>query len=125
MKKETIETLKDIANCEAQPPELGFDEAREILEYITNLQKDLANYVNVVLHDRKEIDRLQQINKDHQKTNGELMKLCNKYEEEHNTTFVKWQKAMMKKHKAVNYIKTNKLVDVDILLDILEEEEDE
>ena len=57
--------------------------------------------------------------------NKRLRQLCNKYEEEHNTTFVKWQKDMIKKHRAVNYIRTNKLVDVDILLDILEKEEED
>lgn len=32
------------------------DEKGLILDYITNLQQDLANYVNVILHDRKVID---------------------------------------------------------------------
>lgn len=57
--------------------------------------------------------------------NKKMRKLCDKYEEEHNTTFVKWHKDIMRKHKAVNYIKTNELVDVDILLDILEGEDEE
>lgn len=32
----------------------------QLLDYITNLQEDLANYVNVVLHNRKVINNLQQ-----------------------------------------------------------------
>lgn len=33
---------------------------KDLLDYITNLQEDIGNYVKITLHDRKEIDRLQQ-----------------------------------------------------------------
>ena len=34
-----------------------------------------------------------------------LQKLCNKYEEEHNTTFQEWQKEIQANKKAIEYIK--------------------
>ena len=37
--KEILEHLKRIANQETLPPEISEDEAREILDYITNLQE--------------------------------------------------------------------------------------
>ena len=40
---------------------------KDLLDYITNLKQDLANYVDVVLHDRKAIDNLQQENQKNKK----------------------------------------------------------
>ena len=44
----------------------------KIKDYITELQKDIGNYVKITLHDRKEIDRLQQ-------ENEELNRMCELY----------------------------------------------
>ena len=48
------------------------------IEENERLEEDIENYVKIVLHDRKEIERLKE--------------LCDKYEEEHKTTFETWQK---------------------------------
>ena len=39
--------------------------------------------------------------------NEKLKELCNKYEEEHNTTFKEWQKDIQANKKAVEFIKEN------------------
>lgn len=62
----------------------------------------------------------------------ELKELCNKYEEEHNTTFKEWQKDIQANKRATEYIKqhTDKLTKIRVpkldfnyenLLEILEE----
>lgn len=56
--------------------------------------------------------------------NSRLRELCDKYEEEHDSTFTTWQETMRRHYEAIKYIKDNKLVDVDILLDILEGEDE-
>lgn len=61
-----------------------------------------------------------------------LQELCNKYEEEHNTTFKEWQKDIQANKRAIEYIKqhTDKLTKIRVpkldfnyenLLEILEE----
>ena len=52
-------------------------EEKALLDYITNLQQDIANYVKITLHDRKEIDRLQQEN-EKLKEDNLLIKSANK-----------------------------------------------
>ena len=59
----------------------------------------------------------------------ELKELCNKYEEEHNTTFQEWQKDIQANKKAIEYIKNIKkygvyMVNGNDLLNILQGESD-
>ena len=39
-----------------------------------------------------------------QEENKKLKELCDKYEEEHNTTFIEWQKDIKANKKAIEYI---------------------
>lgn len=43
-------------------------------------------------------------NNELQKENKKLKELCNKYEEEHNTTFIEWQKDIKANKKAIEEI---------------------
>ena len=65
---------------------------------------------------------------------NELKGLCNKYEEEHNTTYQEWQKDIQANKKAIEYIKENACWDTichddlcydecDVLLNILQGED--
>lgn len=49
----------------------------------------------------------------------ELKELCNKYEEEHNTTFKEWQKNIQANKKAIEYIRTQQTIfkDYDIVIE--------
>lgn len=57
---------------------------------------------------QEEFDKITQVLcntiKDLQKENEELKKLCDKYEEEHNTTFKEWQKDIQANKEAIEYI---------------------
>ena len=60
--QQAIDNLKTIVNSkdkiiEIEPP--IEDTAQILLDYIINLQEDIANYVKITLHDRKVIDNLQ------------------------------------------------------------------
>lgn len=71
----------------------------------------------------------------------DLQQLCDKYEEEHNTTFKEWQKDIQANKKAIEYIKENAYCglieedyvvagkvlqddEIDCLLNILEEQDE-
>lgn len=56
--------------------ELSYEETHLLLDYITNLQEE----------------------------NIKLKELCDKYEEEHNTTFEEWKKDIKANKKAIEYI---------------------
>lgn len=58
---------------------IWYEESKQLLNYITNLQKE----------------------------NTDLKKLCDKYEEEHKTTFETWKKVIVRNEKAIEYIKEN------------------
>lgn len=51
--------------------------------------------------------------------NEKLKELCNKYEEEHNTTFKEWQKNIQANKKAIEYIRTQQTIfkDYDIVIE--------
>ena len=53
-----------------------FENSYKLLDYITNLQEE----------------------------NEQLKELCDKYEEEHNTTFIEWQKDIKANKKVIEYI---------------------
>ena len=65
-----------------------YDLEKQLLDYITNLQTIEQQYSAVLSE------------------NAELTNLCNKYEEEHNTTFQKWQKVIKKNE---NYVTTDEI----------------
>lgn len=48
------------------------EEYKRQIDYITNLQQDIENYVKITLHDRKEINRL---NKEIERLNNEIKEL--------------------------------------------------
>ena len=54
--KTGIETGKDKYGIKVDGACYTWKDLKMLLDYITNLQQDLSNYVNVVLHDRKVID---------------------------------------------------------------------
>lgn len=99
-RKHTIKVLDD-GNIETMPASvvdelrLNNYSAKILLNYITNLQKE----------------------------NEKLKELCDKYEEEHKTTFETWEKVIARNEKAVEYIK-NKTKEInfdnDKLIDVLE-----
>ena len=76
--KYILNDLQDYANGKfVSPLELVDSECELLLNYITNLQKENTN----------------------------LKKLCDKYEEEHKTTFETWKTVIARNEKAVEYIK--------------------
>jgi hypothetical protein len=105
-RKHTIK-VTDTGNVETMPANvvdelrLNNYSAKILLNYITNLQKE----------------------------NTDLKKLCNKYEEEHKTTFETWKKVIARSEKAVELIKKaliesditgNGTLDINNLLSILQ-----
>ena len=56
MNNEIKEILYNLEDAGFMYKRISPEEIKKIIDYITNLQQDLANYVNVVLHDRKVID---------------------------------------------------------------------
>ena len=61
-------------------------------DYITNIQEEneYSNHCNEEL--RKKITNLEYKIERLEEDNKQLKDLCDKYEEEHNTTFIEWQK---------------------------------
>lgn len=73
---------------------LNSDNTKLLLDCITNLQEEneYSNYCNEQL--RKKIANLEYKIKKAEENNKQLKELCDKYEEEHNTTFQKWLKEL-------------------------------
>ena len=71
----------------------------------------------------EEFDKITQVLcntiKDLQKDSEELKELCNKYEEEHNTTFKEWQKDIQANKEAIEYIRIQQTIfkDYDIVIE--------
>ena len=92
--------LQDIVDCNFTQPlvdNITSDVAKDILDYITNLQEE----------------------------NQRLKELADKYEEEHKTTFIEWTNTLDRNRKAIEYIKhlDNVFIDdkkQDEILNILE-----
>lgn len=99
--KEIEEWLRDIST----PTGLSYSGDRtlsnsmvdHIIDYITNLQEKVNQYENpddltlfYMWLDVKAKDKMKQL----QEENERLKELCDKYEEEHNTTFQKWLKEL-------------------------------
>jgi hypothetical protein len=113
---------------------------KKLLDYITNLQEENKNLKN------EQISKYQTL-KDLQEENERLVELCNRYEEEHKTTFKIWKKDLKNfEHeknrelksridKATEYIKSqnrfiqgcdiNLIIDWEYVLNILKGSEKE
>lgn len=77
--------------------EVYYEDIKTLLDYITNLQGKVNQYENpddmtlfYMWLDAKAKDKIKQL----QQENERLKELCDKYEEEHNTTFQKWLKEL-------------------------------
>lgn len=79
--------------------DLYLDEIKALLDYITNLQEEneYSDYCNEQL--RKKIANLEYKIKKAEEDNKQLKELCDKYEEEHNTTFQEWLKELKEGEK--------------------------
>ena len=73
-------------------------------DYITNIQEEneYSNHCNEEL--RKKITNLEYKIERLEEDNKQLKDLCDKYEEEHSTTFIEWQKDIKANKKAIEYI---------------------
>ncbi len=76
-------------------------------DYITNLQEKVDQYENLEDYtlfymwlDEKAKDKMKEL----QEENIKLKELCDKYEEEHKTTFEEWKKDIKANKKAIEYI---------------------
>lgn len=122
--KEILDNLKDIDKTSI----LKNNDAKIILDYITNLQNENKKYDQCLteLTDnykdlQKELTNLQQENKDIKDTLqdkldyiGHLKELCDKYEEEHNTKFNEWVFDKRENERLTQGVTllTNKLIDM-------------
>lgn len=122
--KEILDNLKDIDKTSI----LKNNDAKIILNYITNLQKENKKYDQCLteLTDnykdlQKELTNLQQENQDIKDTLqdkldyiGHLKELCDKYEEEHNTKFNEWVFDKRENERLTQGVTllTNKLIDM-------------
>ena len=79
-------------------------EIQILLDYITNSQEEneYSNHCNEEL--RKKITNLEYKIERLEEDNKQLKDLCDKYEEEHSTTFIEWQKDIKANKKAIEYI---------------------
>lgn len=129
---EQLEWYRKIGKKDVFYPEyvLSNKKAFMLLDYITNLQKtqetlikndneiitnlqeenEYNNYCNEEL--RKKITNLEYKNERLEEDNKQLKELCDKYEEEHSTTFNYWKQLIKEDYKsrcekAIEYIKDN------------------
>lgn len=72
--------------------ETYYDLPKKLLDYIINLQQENQDIKDTLQ------DKLDYI--------GHLKELCDKYEEEHNTTFIKWTNTLDKNKKAIEKLKS-------------------
>lgn len=80
---------------------LTTNETNILLDYITNLQDTLKDREEYCFGLETQLTNLQEENK-------KLKELCDKYEEEHSTTFEEWQKAIKENESLHTRIKTIK-----------------
>ena len=115
--KEILDNLKDIDKTSI----LKNNDAKIILDYITNLQQENQDIKDTLQ------DKLDYI--------GHLKELCDKYEEEHSSEFKTWKDERQqlrdyksRNEKAIEYIKENNCPDpyclTDDLLNILQDGEE-
>ena len=97
---------------------------REIEHMKETINKARINGEAELIANREYLQRIVNYLDTLRRENRRMRELCDKYEEEHDSTFTTWQETMRRHYEAIKYIKNNKLVDVDILLDILEGEEE-
>ena len=97
---------------------------REIEHMKETINKARINGEAELIANREYLQRIVNYLDTLRRENRRLRELCDKYEEEHDSTFITWQDTIRRHYEAIKYIKNNKLVDVDILLDILEGEEE-
>lgn len=79
-------------------------EIQILLDCITNIQEEneYSNHCNEEL--RKKITNLEYKIERLEEDNKQLKDLCDKYEEEHKTTFEEWKKDIKANKKAIEYI---------------------
>lgn len=111
---EQLEWYRKIGKKDVFYPEyvLSNKKAFMLLDYITNSQEEneYNNYCNEEL--RKKITNLEYKNERLEEDNKRLKELCDKYEEEHSTTFNYWKQLIKEDYKsrcekAIEYIKDN------------------
>lgn len=80
------------------------NEMKAMYDCITSLQEEneYSNHCNEEL--RKKITNLEYKIERLEENNKHLKELCNKYEEEHKTTFEEWKKDIEANKKAIEYI---------------------
>ena len=83
------------------------EEIKEILDRLENCDNYKYRNDNGLSYkeiEGWEIDLLKDYITNLQEENEQLKELCDKYEEEHNTTFIEWQKDIKANKKAIEYI---------------------
>lgn len=63
--------------------------------------------INVLVASREQVDKLQKRNKELKQEIERLKELCDKYEEEHKTTFEEWKKTINIIKEVREYIENN------------------
>ena len=76
---------------------LTIDDVWLLLDCITSLQEEKNDLLDMCSRKIDEVSNLQ-------KDNKKLKELCDKYEEEHKTTFEEWKKDIKANKKAIEYI---------------------
>lgn len=85
------------------------DEHRYIMEQHLGRKLERNEYVHHKNGNETELT-LSEIIENLIKNNKRLANLCNKYEEEHKTTFLEWKKDIQANKKAIAYIKTQQVI---------------
>jgi Mg2+ and Co2+ transporter CorA len=104
MKDEIKEILDDLGNKESYINDetiLTFDEAKDILDYITNLQEKSNNQTEEINRLYKQREKFMKKYNYLKEENERLKQLCDKYEEEHNTTFNEWKETITDKYQTL------------------------
>ena len=73
---------------------ITYKEANQLSDYITNLQEELEEEERIEQADFKTIQNLEE-------ENERLKELCDKYEEEHSTTFNEWKETITDKYQTL------------------------
>ena len=106
--KEILDNFKnnydELGSCYYPEDILGPEDLKLLYDYITNLQEEneYSNHCNEEL--RKKITNLEYKIERLEEDNKQLKELCDKYEEEHSTTFIEWKKDIKANKKAIEYI---------------------
>lgn len=91
------------------------EEIKKILDYLKNfIEEDRLEQINLnrwfIISLLDYITNLQIIEREYSAVlseNAELQNLCDKYEEEHNTTFEEWKKNLKNNKNKINELKLN------------------